>query len=63
MAATLKERAASQGQSLSAYVASQLSAIATRPTNEEVVERLRRRQRDDSPSRSEILDQLRTSRQ
>lgn len=51
----LKERAAANGQSLSAYVAAQLDAIAARPTNAEVVERLRRTKRPEGITSEAIL--------
>ena len=41
VAETLKQRAAAQGKSLSAYVGAELAKIAARPTNEEIVARLR----------------------
>lgn len=58
----LKARAAAQGQSLSAYVNAQLAVIAARPTNAEVVERLRSRDRSEHASTEEILDQVQISR-
>ena len=45
VAETLKQRAAAQGKSLSAYVGAELAKIAARPTNEEIVARLRARDR------------------
>lgn len=39
---TLKERAAAEGQSLSAFVAAELAKIANRPTNADAVESDRR---------------------
>lgn len=61
-AATLKKRAAASGLSLSAYVAVQLERFAARPSNEEVVERLRSAERETGPSTSDILDALHESR-
>lgn len=58
----LKERAAAEGKSLSAYVVGELSRIASRPTNAEVVARLRERDRTDGPRTSEILDALEDTR-
>jgi len=52
---TLKERAAAEGRSLSAYVATELTRIAARPTNAEVVARLRDRDRSTGPTASEIV--------
>src|SRR5659263_241349 len=43
VAATLKERAAGEGKSLSAYVAAELAKIAARPTIEQIVVRLKAR--------------------
>ncbi|MFD1718600.1 FitA-like ribbon-helix-helix domain-containing protein [Georgenia deserti] len=62
VAETLKERAAAEGKSLSAYVAAELGRLAARPTNAEVVARLRRRDRTEGPSAAEIVDVLRESR-
>jgi plasmid stability protein len=55
VAETLKERAAAQGQSLSAYVGAELARIAARPTNEEMAARLRSRDRSRGPSTEEIV--------
>ncbi|MCA0179016.1 MAG: antitoxin [Actinobacteria bacterium] len=62
VAATLKERAAAAGMSLSAYVAAELTRMAERPTNAEIVERLRRLDRSQGPSSSDIVDVLGQSR-
>lgn len=62
VAATLKERAAAAGMSLSAYVAAELTRMAERPTNAEIVERLRRLDRSQAPSSSDIVDVLGQSR-
>ena len=62
VAATLKERAASAGQSLSAYVSAQHTALAERPTNAEVVERLRSRHREGGVTPERILEALDSSR-
>lgn len=62
VAETLKERAAAQGQSLSAYVSAELSKIAARPTNGEVVARLRALDRTGSPSADEIVAAIQTGR-
>lgn len=59
---TLKQRAAAQGLSLSAYVAGELTKIAARPTNPEIVERLRRIDRTNGPTPEEILSALEDSR-
>lgn len=55
VAATLKERAAAQGRSLSAYVVAELAKLAARPTNEEVAARLRAKDRSRGPSIDEIV--------
>lgn len=52
---TLRARAAAEGRSLSAYVATELTRIAARPTNAEVVARLRDRDRSTGPTASEIV--------
>ncbi len=62
VAETLKERAAAQGQSLSAYVAAELAKLVARPTNDEVVARLRLLNRDGSPSSAEIVDAVKAGR-
>jgi len=58
VAQVLKERAAAEGKSLSAYVVAELARVASRPTNAEIVARLRTRDRADGPSTTEILDAL-----
>ena len=58
----LKKRAAAEGKSLSAYVAAELSRIAARPTNAEIVARLRERDRADGPSTTDIIEALEDSR-
>lgn len=55
VAAVLKERAAAAGQSLSAYVNAQLGLLAARPTNADVVRRLRERERPGGATTSQIL--------
>lgn len=62
VAETLKERAAVVGMSLSAYVAGELTKIAERPTNAEIVQRLKTRNRSAGPSTSEIVEAVRDSR-
>lgn len=62
VAATLKERAAAEGMSLSAYVAAELTKIANRPTNEQVVARLRARDRSTGPSTREIVEAVQAGR-
>lgn len=60
--ARLKDRAAEEGQSLSAYVATQLEVIASRPSLIEMAARLRMRDRSTGASREQIIDTLRDSR-
>ena len=55
VAETLKQRAAAQGKSLSAYIGAELAKIAARPTNEEIVARLRARDRSNGPTSDEIV--------
>lgn len=55
VAESLKERAAEAGMSLSAYVARELADIAARPTNAEIVKRLKARDRSSGPSTADIL--------
>ena len=62
VAETLKQRAAAQGKSLSAYVGAELAKIAARPTNEEIVERLRGRDRANGPTTDEIVAAVQADR-
>jgi len=62
VAEALKERAAAQGMSLSAYVGAELSKITARPTNAEIVARLRDRDRSAGPTAAEVLQTVRASR-
>lgn len=62
VARTLKERAAAEGRSLTAYVVGELERIAARPTNAEIVERLRRLDRSAGPTSDDILAALHDSR-
>lgn len=62
VAATLKERAAAAGTSLSAYVAAELAKIAGRPTNEQIVARLRARDRSGGPTPDEIVAAVQAGR-
>lgn len=62
VAETLKQRAAAEGMSLSAYVARELASIAVRPTNAEIVRRLKARDRSAGPSTVEIVEAVRDSR-
>jgi plasmid stability protein len=56
VAESLKERAAEAGMSLSAYVARELADIAARPTNAEIVKRLKAKDRSQGPSTADILE-------
>ncbi len=62
VAETLKERAAAQGQSLSAFVGAELTRIAARPTNAQIVERLRVRDRSGGPSSDDIVEAVQAGR-
>ena len=62
VAKELKERAAAEGLSLSAYVAAQLTAIASRPTNEHVIRRLRTRDRSAGPNTAQVVEAERAGR-
>jgi antitoxin FitA len=62
VAATLKERAAAEGMSLSAYVAAELARIAARPTNDQIVARLRTRDRSNGPTSDDIVTAVRAGR-
>jgi plasmid stability protein len=62
VAETLKERAAAEGKSLSAYVGAELTKIASRPTNAQVAARLRERDRSAGPTADEILEAVRAGR-
>ena len=58
----LKERAAARGMSMSAYVVEELSRVVARPTNADIVARLRALDRSRGATREDILDELRRSR-
>ncbi|GAB3922366.1 hypothetical protein GCM10011575_14000 [Microlunatus endophyticus] len=60
--ALLKKRAAAQGLSLSAYVGAELTKLASRPTNAEVVDRLRAKDRSGGPTTDEIVAEIRALR-
>ena len=62
VAETLKERAAAEGKSLSAYVAAELARIAARPTNADIVARLRSRDRAGGPTTDEIVAAVESAR-
>lgn len=62
VAQVLRGRAAAEGKSLSTYVAGELRSIAARPTNAEVVERLRAMDRSGAPSTADILDAVAAGR-
>ncbi len=58
VARTLKERAAAEGKSLSAYVAGELTKLASRPTNDEIADRLRQRDRTGGPTARDVVEAL-----
>ena len=58
----LKERAAARGMSMSAYVVEELSRVVARPTNADIVARLRALVRSRGATREDILDELHRSR-
>ncbi len=62
VAHTLKGRAAADGKSLSAYVGGELARIAARPTNAEIVARLKARDRSRGPTSDEIVAEVRAGR-
>ena len=62
VAATLKARAAAEGKSLSAYVAAELARIAARPTNAQIVDQLRARDRSTGPSSADIVAAVQAGR-
>lgn len=59
---TLKERAAAEGKSFSAYVVTELGRIAAKPTNAEIVQRLRLLDRSQGPTGAGIVQALEQSR-
>lgn len=62
VAETLKQRAAAQGQSLSAYVGAELARVAARPTNAQIVARLKERDRSSGPTSDEIVAAVQAGR-
>ncbi len=62
VAETLKERAAAEGKSLSAYVGAELAKIATRPTNAEIVAKLKARDRTTGPTSDDIVAAVQAGR-
>lgn len=62
VAQELKDRAATAGTSLSAYVGAELTKIAARPTNAQIAARLRQRDRSDGPTTDEILAAVQSGR-
>ncbi|MGD8215780.1 FitA-like ribbon-helix-helix domain-containing protein [Aestuariimicrobium sp. Y1814] len=62
VAETLKERAALEGMSLSAYVAAELTRWAARPSNQQMVERLRSLDRTSGPTSQDIVTTVRQGR-
>ena len=62
VADTLRRRAAAEGKSLSAFVATELTRLAHRPSNTEIVARLRDRDRAAAPTTDDILDAVAAGR-
>lgn len=62
VAETLKERAAAEGKSLSAYVGAELAKIAAKPTNAEIIARLKGRDRSAGPTSAEIVAAVQAGR-
>ncbi len=62
VASTLKERAAAEGKSLSSYVAAELAKLASRPTNDEIIAKLRARDRSQGPTPEEIVAAVESGR-
>lgn len=58
----LKARAAANGQSLSDYLLAEVTKIASRPTIDEMTERIARLGRSEVPAAAEILSEERSSR-
>jgi len=61
VATTLKERAAAESKSLSAYVAAELTRIAARPTNAQIAATLRGRDRSAGPTSDQIVEAVQAS--
>ena len=59
---TLKERAAGEGTSLSAYVGAELTKLVARSTNAQIVDRLRARDRTGGPVADDIVTVLDAAR-
>lgn len=62
VAQALRTRATAEGTSMSAYVGRELSKLAGRPTNAEIVARLRARDRSGGPDPTEIVLEVRAGR-
>lgn len=58
----LKMRAATEGASLSTYLAAELSKLAKRPSNFDIVEKLKNRERRSELTAAEVVDIVRESR-
>ena len=59
----LKARAAERGLTLTAYLRLELTKLAAKPTNAEIVERLARRNRRGGPSVADTVAELRRLRE
>ena len=55
VAERLRARASAEGKSLSAYVGAELAKLAARPTNADIVARLKAHDRSDGPTSKEIV--------
>lgn len=55
VAEKLRQRAAAEGKSVSAYVGAELTKIANRPTNAEIVAKLKNLDRSDGPTAEDIV--------
>jgi hypothetical protein len=61
--AALRVQAADRGLTLAAYLRAELGRLASRPTNADIVERLRRRDRRGGPTTEETVDEIRRIRE
>lgn len=61
--AALKDQARERGLTLAAYLRAELERLAQRPTNEQIVARLRQRDRTDGPSTAATVAEIRRARE
>jgi antitoxin FitA len=59
----LKAQAAGRGLTLSAYLRDELSRLAARPTNAEIIQRLARRSRRGGPTVADTVAEIRKTRE